>query len=69
MLGRSVRRVRETRFSLRAGERFALFTDGISRAVDVDAHRALGAPTEVARAILQEHGKAHDDASCAVLVL
>lgn len=64
--GRRVRSVRETVVELSVGDLFVLFSDGISSRIDLDAYRQLGVQA-MADAIVRDHGKEHDDASCAVL--
>ena len=58
--------VRETIIDLSPGDLFVLVSDGVSSRLDLSAYRHLG-PQPIADAIIREHGKDHDDASCAVV--
>ncbi len=66
VVGGRVRRVHESRFSIAPGDVFAIVSDGISTRLNLGAYARLGAQS-TADAILRDHAKDHDDASCAVL--
>jgi serine/threonine protein phosphatase PrpC len=51
---------------LRLGERLVLFSDGIASRVNVGEHREQSADA-CCDAILQRHGRPHDDASVVVV--
>ena len=59
-------RVRETAHSLRAGDLLVVYTDGISSRFSLQDYVAL-APQEIAEALMADHGKDHDDATCLVI--
>lgn len=62
VLGSSLRKVRSFQLSLRAGDLFVLHTDGVSSRFRVDEVEHL-APRAGARHLVEQHGKAHDDAA------
>ncbi len=66
ILGRGRPRVRVDAFPVAAGELLALFSDGVSSRFSLDQYRHLR-PHDLARALLAEHGKRHDDATCVVV--
>jgi negative regulator of sigma-B (phosphoserine phosphatase) len=57
------RRPRCERFRVERGDLLVLFTDGISGRFDLDTFRGQP-PSRVARALIESHGKGHDDATC-----
>lgn len=65
VLGRGIRNVRVFRYTIVAGDLFALYSDGISGSFDIDTIKHQDAST-IANAILAGHRKAHDDATCVV---
>lgn len=66
VVGGRLRRVREAKASYGAGDLFVLLSDGVSSRLDLEPYRALH-PQDAADAIIRQHAKDHDDASCAVL--
>ncbi len=66
IVGSRVRRVRESTFALSHGDLIAIYSDGISSRLDLRSYSRRGAQS-IATAILRDHAKDHDDASCAVL--
>lgn len=66
IVGGRVPRVHESSFDVVAGDLFVLFSDGISSRIELEPYRGLTAQ-HMAEVIVCEHGKEHDDASCAVL--
>jgi hypothetical protein len=67
IVGVRIRRVNETKHPLFPGDLLAVYTDGISGRFQLDRHRQLASPQLMADAILAEHGKDHDDATCLVI--
>jgi phosphoserine phosphatase RsbX len=64
ILGRKTRRLRVFEETLRAGDRFIVFTDGILRdAVHRSAASLRGSPRDVAARIVAEGARATDDAT------
>lgn len=68
IIGRRVRKVSTSEFSIAPGDRLVVFTDGISRRVRIGNYGHLDAQ-HTADAILAEHGVRHDDATCLVVDL
>lgn len=68
VIGGRMRKVIATRHQLHAGDLLALFSDGISRRLRLEDQRRDSARA-TAEAILRNHGKDHDDASCAVVLV
>ena len=66
IVGSKIRRVQETRHVLTPGDLLAVFTDGISNRFQLEKYRRQELKT-IARTILEEHGKAHDDATCVIV--
>jgi serine phosphatase RsbU (regulator of sigma subunit) len=66
VLGRGVRHVRVFRYNLCVGDMFALYTDGIAGSFDIEQVRTQDATT-IARAVLEQFRKPHDDATCVVV--
>lgn len=66
ILGRLLRKVLTFDYELSPGDLFVLFTDGISSRIQLTQFSGLE-PQAMAEAILEQHGKLHDDASCVVV--
>jgi hypothetical protein len=66
IVGRGLRSVRVWEYPLCDGDLVALITDGISSRFDLGALAHLE-PQALANALLRQHHKAHDDASCVVV--
>ncbi len=66
VVGGRFRRVVMTQFQLHPGDRLVMYTDGISSRMRVEDYGRLGGEAAAAQ-ILQDWGKEHDDASCAVI--
>jgi len=66
VLGRGIRNVRTFRYTLSHGDMFALYTDGISGNFDIESVKHQSA-TAIARTVLENHRKSHDDATCVVV--
>jgi len=66
ILGRPLRKVLTFDYELSPGDLFVLFTDGISSRLQLAQFAGLE-PQAMADAILEQHGKLHDDASCIVV--
>ena len=66
ILGRRLRKLVVFEYDLHPGDLLVAHTDGISSRFEIEEYADL-APKAMARKILQEHGKAHDDATCVVL--
>ncbi len=64
---RNVRRVRCERFAAHAGDLLVLHTDGVKSGYALDGLRGEP-PDGVARRLLETHGRAHDDATCVVVL-
>lgn len=64
--GGRVRRLLVTKHSVSEGDFFVLYTDGISSRFCLSVYKAH-ADVNVASAILANHAKEHDDATCVVL--
>jgi phosphoserine phosphatase RsbX len=66
VVGIRLRRIMVSVFALSPGDLLAVFTDGVSSRYRLEAYRAL--PVQAAaEAIVREHGKDHDDASCLII--
>lgn len=65
IVGREIRKLRVFEGTVSAGDRLFLYSDGISRKVDLSRYRGLD-PSEAAEAVVCEFGQAHDDATCLV---
>lgn len=68
ILGTRLRNVRAWRGTVLAGTRLVIFSDGISRRLDVQATRSLGV-AQASEHILKEGANAHDDATVLVVDL
>lgn len=66
IVGHHVKPAREFKYSLYSGDIIAIFTDGIQSAFEIGTYKHLDVE-EMADAILTDHGKAHDDATCVVI--
>lgn len=70
ILGSRIRTPREQRLQLHAGDVLVLHTDGVSsefRSSRLE-HGPRGSPAELARRIVNEFGRPHDDATCVVAI-
>lgn len=63
---RNARRLRCERFAVAHGDLLVLFTDGVSARWEANGLGA-DAPDRLARALLDRHGRSHDDATCVVV--
>ncbi len=63
---RSARKLRCERFPVDRGDLLVLFTDGVSGRWDFASFRGE-APGRLAQALLDAHGRTHDDATCLVV--
>jgi negative regulator of sigma-B (phosphoserine phosphatase) len=66
IVGQHVRKIIPFRYDLSSAALFAVFSDGISSRFDIASYRGLE-PQAIADAILQDHGKDYDDATCVVI--
>jgi hypothetical protein len=67
VLGSAFRPVRAQVFDFGEGDILVLHTDGVQGRLSIGSFGMLG-PAEIARAIVAMHGKATDDAGCAVAI-
>jgi anti-sigma regulatory factor (Ser/Thr protein kinase) len=67
VLGGVHRPARAQAFDFAVGDLLVMYTDGVRSHFDVAPLRSL-APGELAKAVVAEHGKATDDAACAVVL-
>lgn len=63
IVGYKMRRVVERCFPIHGGDILVVFTDGVSRRLDLEAYRHREAQ-DLAEAVLIDWGKDHDDATC-----
>ena len=68
IVGRPLRKVLRFDYELYPGDLLAIYSDGISGRFRLDSYSHLSAQS-AAEAILAEHGKHHDDATCLVVRL
>lgn len=68
IVGRPLRKVLKFDYELSPGDLLAIYSDGISSRFRLDSYRHLDAQG-TAEAILADHGKQHDDATCVVVRL
>jgi negative regulator of sigma-B (phosphoserine phosphatase) len=66
IIGRRLRKVLRFDYVLAPGDVLAMYSDGISSRFDLGKYAVRGAQ-EAAEAILADHGKLHDDATCIVV--
>jgi len=66
IVGHRVRKLLSFEFELPAAAVIALCSDGISSRLHLD-HYAHLEPQEMADAIMEHHGKSHDDATCVIV--
>jgi negative regulator of sigma-B (phosphoserine phosphatase) len=66
ILGRPLRKVKRFEYALNNNDLFVIFSDGISVRFDIDEYQNLPV-REIAKNILNKHGKSHDDATCVVV--
>lgn len=66
IVGQRVRKITPFRYDMDGGAIIAVFSDGISSRWELSAYKGLE-PQEIAEAILHDHGKTHDDATCVVV--
>jgi negative regulator of sigma-B (phosphoserine phosphatase) len=66
ILGRPLRKVKRFEYALNRNDLFIIFSDGISSRFDIEKYQNLSV-REIAKGILNEHGKVHDDATCVVV--
>ena len=75
IVGRSLRAVRQFDYDISPGDMFVVFSDGISSRVDFSRYFERlttvngETPESVARAIVKDHGKLHDDGTCVLIRL
>jgi hypothetical protein len=67
ILGRRIRTVRTFEASLSVGDDLILYTDGVSLRSDLDGLPWGASAIAIARAIVRDHGKPTDDATCMVV--
>ena len=65
IVGRPIRKILQFDYPMASGDMVALYSDGISSRFELKEYRSLGA-RECADAILENHGKYHDDATVLV---
>jgi hypothetical protein len=65
IVGQRMRRARVWEYPLAEGDLFALTSDGIGSRFELEALAHLP-PQELAEALVREHHKEHDDASCVI---
>lgn len=68
IVGRPLRKVLEFNYELTRGDLLAIYSDGISGRFALGSYGHLDAQS-MAEAILADHGKHHDDATCVVVRL
>lgn len=68
IIGRPLRKILAFEYALAPGDLLLLHTDGVSSRFSLSDF-AGGAPQEIADAVLERHGKDHDDATCVVIRL
>lgn len=68
IVGRPLRKVLEFDYELNGGDLLAVYSDGISGRFRLESYGRLNAQS-AAEAILSDHGKRHDDATCLVVRL
>ncbi|MGC4122530.1 MAG: SpoIIE family protein phosphatase [Myxococcales bacterium] len=68
IVGREIRKLRVFEGPFARGDRLYLYSDGISRKVQLTKYRAL-VPQQAANAVVREFGQSHDDATCLVAEL
>ncbi|MDD5308648.1 MAG: SpoIIE family protein phosphatase [Deltaproteobacteria bacterium] len=66
IIGRRLRKVLRFEYALAPGDLLALYSDGVSSRFELCKYADCGAK-DAATAILAEHGKSHDDATCIVV--
>ncbi len=66
IVGHRIRKITASEFELPEHGLFALCSDGISSRIDLRPLANLS-PQEVADALLEHHGKSHDDVTCVVV--
>jgi negative regulator of sigma-B (phosphoserine phosphatase) len=66
IVGRPIRRLNVFTYNVSPGDIFVIYSDGISSRFDLDDYAGMN-PEEMARRILVDCGKSHDDATCVVL--
>jgi serine/threonine protein phosphatase PrpC len=66
IVGQRVRKLQVFTYELHPGDLIAIYSDGISSRFELETMGHLGVQ-EMADAILEEHGKSHDDATCVVI--
>ncbi len=67
VVGRRVRKVKESVHGLSRGDLLILYTDGISHSFDPDLYKDKSA-RRTANDLVKEYGKSHDDATCAAIL-
>jgi serine/threonine protein phosphatase PrpC len=65
IVGREIRKLRVFESALAPGDRLFLYSDGISRRVELARYRHLAAQ-QAADAVVEDFGESHDDATCLV---
>jgi len=63
IVGRKIRRIRQTSHRLTGGDIIVIFTDGVSSRFNLEDYKHLDAQ-DIANQIIENHGKLHDDATC-----
>jgi hypothetical protein len=66
IVGSRIRTVQEMKFPLFSGDLIVVFSDGISSRFHIEDYRDKD-PDYIARDLLANHGKDHDDATCVVI--
>jgi hypothetical protein len=66
IVGQHVRKILPFSYELDGDALFAVFSDGISGRFDIASYRGRE-PQDIADAILADHGKDYDDATCVVI--
>ncbi len=66
ILGKRMKKILEFDYTLSDGDLLILYSDGISSRFEAERYRRLE-PEDMAKKILMEKGKQHDDATCIVI--
>lgn len=67
VVGSRMRKIKTFDYALNPGDLFLLFSDGVSSSVDFAAYKQTQDLDLMAKQILHDHGKDHDDATVVVL--
>lgn len=68
VVGQRVRRINVSSHSISPGDLLAVYTDGVSSRLELEAFDGL-APQVMAERVVEVHGKNHDDATCIIIAI